>query len=183
MLAALKLFDNRRGIGDHREAVAMKQAPRQFVYSSAAFEKNSLAIENQALCFSSDRLFFGTMAAAECFVGRLKIRARSARHRTAMRANQHSFFFQSGEITPDRRGRDAQHANQVSGRDASLARENLANAKSSFFGQQAHQTAPHVSKRRKQADCATTQGQNAPKTTKYVIFDKIRLTNAHKRTN
>src|SRR5271154_805038 len=183
MLAALKLFDNRRGIGDHREAVAMKQAPRQFVYSSAAFEKNSLAIENQALCFSSDRLFFGTMATAKRFVRRLKIRTRSARHRAAVRANQHSFFFQRGQITADGGGRDAQHADQISGRHASLARENLADAKSSFFGQQAHRTAPHVLKRRKQADCATTQGQNGPKTTKYVIFDKIRLTNAHKRTN
>src|SRR5580658_7562353 len=134
MLAALKLFDDRRRIGDHREAIAMKQAPRKFIHGGAAFKKNGLAIENQPLRFSSDGLFFGTVAAAERFVGRLKIRARGARDRAAMRTNQNSFFFQSREIAADRSGRDAQDTDQIRGRYTSLARENLADAKSSFFG-------------------------------------------------
>src|ERR1700690_368651 len=172
MLAALKLFNDRRGICDHRGPVAMKQPPRQFVNGGAAFEENGLAIKNQPLRFSRDGLFFGAIAAAQRLVRWLEICARSARDCAAMRAHQHSFFLQNGEIAANGRSGNAEHADQVRSGDASLARENLADAKSPFFGQQAHESVRASSENGKQADCATNRGEIYCKSTKYVIFDK-----------
>src|ERR1700677_4016635 len=120
----------------------MQQASREFVNRSASFQKNSLAIEYQSLGFPRDRLFFGAIAAAERLVGRLKIRARGARNSPAMRADQHAFLLQGFQVAADGGCGDAECANQFGGGDRSLASERLADAKSPFLGQQAHQTSP-----------------------------------------
>jgi hypothetical protein len=100
-----------------------------------------------------------------------------------MRANQHAFFFQHSEIAANCSGCDPEHPDQVRGRNASLARENLADAKSPFVGQQAHQSVRTSPQPQNQADCATNRGEIYRKSAEYVIFDKIRLTNVHNRTN
>ena len=137
VLAALKLIHDRRGIRDHGEPVAMKQAPRQFKDGGAPFQEHRFAIEYQPLGFSRDRLFSRAIAAAQRFVGRLEIRAGGAGNRAGVRADQHAFFFQGGQIAANGGCGDAQCANEFGSGNRSLARRDFADAKSPFLGQEA----------------------------------------------
>ena len=131
--AALQLAYDRRGVGNYGEAVAIVQQARQLQHRRAALEKYGVSIEDQLLCFARDGSFFLAIAAHQGLVRRLKLRARHSRHRAAVRADQHTFSFESRQVAANRRRRHLQRSAQLRSVDRALRGKNLANAKPAFF--------------------------------------------------
>jgi len=133
--AALQLANDAGRIGDHGQAVTVNEATCQFEDGGAALEKDGVAIEDEWFGGLGDAPLFLAIAAEERIVGGLKIGARHAGNRPAMRANQDAVPFQSREVAANGGCGNAQALAQVGSGDGALGGQNFADLETPLLGQ------------------------------------------------
>ena len=129
----MQLADDARGIGDNRQALALREAPRQLEDCGAAFEEDGFAVEHKLFRGLRDLQLFLGLAVQERVVGGLEVGAGHARDGAAVRADQHAFELQRLEIASNGDRRDIEALAQVLGADGALGGQNLANLETTFF--------------------------------------------------